>query len=252
MLRFFTKKNKNQFCDESDPDLCPGKFYKDTQGKIYKSVPKNYQKPNTENQSPRSSESKSIKYQWVPGINHDEIAKLSGDTKNNIFIHANGDRPFKIMITGKNVKIYKGDYAFQQYFYKPHLRINNPGAIFIGQNPPMISADMFEEYPGNTILIELKNGSYLYICENIYEFKPVAGKITEYYSYVGNNDVPYPYARDETYTYLLAYSERIKNSYLDMKEDPYGQNLKNAEPILLPAYFQTPAQTEKRRTTLRR
>jgi hypothetical protein len=79
---------------------------------------------------------------------------------------------------------------------------------------------MLIEYPPSP-------GTYLFIAGNIYVFKP-KGEIIQFYSYLGNNDVPYAYAMDDKYTYLITYKEQIENKLLTPGIDPYAQNLSRA------------------------
>jgi len=51
--------------------------------------------------------------------------------------------------------------------------------------------------PGNSVLLNLDNGRYVFIGNFIFEFESY-GKIIEFHSPVGNNDVPYPYAIDNS------------------------------------------------------
>jgi len=64
---------------------------------------------------------------------------------------------------------------------------------------------------GNSFLVQKNDKSWIYIGNRIYEFKPLY-PIVEYYSRVGNSDVPYPYAIDELGNiYLMIEFAIIKN-----------------------------------------
>jgi hypothetical protein len=57
---------------------------------------------------------------------------------------------------------------------------------------------------GNTILLERAKNSYIWIGDCIKEFQVIDYPIVEFVSPVGNNDVPYPWARDaKGNTYLM-------------------------------------------------
>lgn len=221
ILGWFTQtKKKPLLCNSNNANVCKNKYKKITtisntkkDNKIYKSV--------------KSFGTK--KYKWSSGINTNTM-NIKQD-KNIYYIHDNGSRPFKVHIKSNYVYIYKGDYVFNKYFYEPYMKVKRR-QIFIGINPP-ISGLEFDNYPGNTILLEYDNGNYLFIEREVYIFKPDS-KITEFYSYVGNNDVPYAYARDNKYTYLFAYKQRILTTLLNSHKDPYAQNLdKDASNIVL-------------------
>jgi len=59
---------------------------------------------------------------------------------------------------------------------------------------------------GNSILIQTSGKKYVYIGENMTEFE-LADKfpITEYYSAIGPNDIPYPVALSKTQAYFVPY-----------------------------------------------
>ncbi len=131
-------------------------------------------------------------------------------------IHDNGGRPFKVTIdtTRVIVKVYKQkSYNEQNTYYetKPILTFS-PRRVFI-PNPRPEDLDEYEAkldwnemkklHTGSSLLLELYNGNYVSIGESIYEFKALA-RIFDYFSIVGNSDVPYPTAVDvEGNFYLL-------------------------------------------------
>lgn len=56
------------------------------------------------------------------------------------------------------------------------------------------------------------------------EFELQAGdKPVEYVSYVGPNDVPYPYLVGEKNTYFMIDAEFVSNEVIDVKKDAYAQ-----------------------------
>ncbi len=72
------------------------------------------------------------------------------------------------------------------------------------------------------MLFELQDGSYMIVGESVKTFKiPHGDTIRKYVSPVGNNDVPYPYAVGDKYTYLLIENVRIANELLVEADDPY-------------------------------
>lgn len=71
------------------------------------------------------------------------------------------------------------------------------------------------EYDGNTMLLQLDTLTYVFIGCYIYSFQSLH-EIEEYYSPVGNNDVPYPYAIDTHKNIYLLIEERIIISTFDI------------------------------------
>ena len=92
---------------------------------------------------------------------------------------------------------------------------NNPGNV--------------QKWLGNSILAEISSGKYLYIGESVFTFNTgpeSKSPITKYISPVGNNDVPYPFAVDDRFAYLMIENVKIPVSALDMTQkpfDPYTQ-----------------------------
>ena len=239
IFEWFTQTQKKPLmCNSNNANMCKHKFAK-LPAKINKTAknkaPTNELINKNGNKIYKSvRDFKTKKYKWVAGINNNIITAKT-IAKNTYYIHDNGSRPFKVHIKDKYVYIYKGDYAFGKYYYEPYLKVPRR-SVFVGENPPVSVLQKsildFENYPGNTILLEYENGSYLYIERDVYVFKP-DNKINQFYSYVGNNDVPYAYAIDDKYTYLFAYREKIENALLKDNEDPYAQNVDNKTNIVL-------------------
>ena len=68
-----------------------------------------------------------------------------------------------------------------------------------------------KKFDGNSILLNISNNKYIYICDIIQEFTSYS-KIIKFVSPVGNNDVPYPYAVDDkNNTYLFSENLCINN-----------------------------------------
>lgn len=78
----------------------------------------------------------------------------------------------------------------------------------------MPGIDYKEGMNGNSLLIRLTGNTYVYIGNCIYSFNPYE-TITEYYSNVGNNYVPYPICVSQSYVYFM-----LDKVYVDKKEFP--------------------------------
>jgi hypothetical protein len=78
--------------------------------------------------------------------------------------------------------------------------------------------------PGNCLLIELRNGNYVFVGNAIYEFKLKSNvKIVNFKSPVGGNAVPYPFAIDNKGTYYLLMEDEI----VHLKEKIPPNNVNN-------------------------
>ena len=156
-------------------------------------------------------------------------------------IHDNGGRPFVVEITGQQVKVFKNmnewvlhDKKFVEEKYpRKHLFDFTATKVFVGKKSPTGGYDGLKpkEAEGNSILLHVGE-KYVYIGHEIYEFSPKAGDtIEKYYSDIGNNDVPYPYAIGNTHVYILLDKVAVEKTFFDMKKDIYQQYYK-AENVL--------------------
>lgn len=122
--------------------------------------------------------------------------------------HDNGGRPFLVKDLATEVSVYKqsDEKSFTQLFNVKYEK------IFIGD-------DMDKgQHKGNSILLKLSKHKYMFIGWNISTFKVPKN----YYSPIGNNDVPYPYAIGEKYTYLMLENVYIPTELLDFSDDVYN------------------------------
>lgn len=125
----------------------------------------------------------------------------------------NGDCPYEVAFSENDVIIKRRDKntygATAIYSGEPILEIKNYVKKYIGMDN------------GNTILIETKPKNYVYVGDAVYEFT-VTDNISEYVSFTGNSDVPYPYAKGDVNTYIMLESSYIPNNLL-IHNDPYKQ-----------------------------
>lgn len=147
--------------------------------------------------------------------------------------HDNGGRPFKVAIfDNKNIKIFKNTTGNKKKLSNKDVLLFdlNPVHFFVGTSPYMkmteFSGGIGPEFDGNSILIQLDNNNYQYVGDCIYSFTSLK-KIVSYFSPVGNNDIPYPYAIDEdgnNYLFLenvvILNSDFFKKTYKNY-DDPY-------------------------------
>jgi len=132
------------------------------------------------------------------------------------YTHNNGGRPFKVQIN-KNIIIINNNNNNNQELYR--YKFDN---IFIGKSiknkMTTFSGGYGDQFDGNTILLKIVNNDYIYIGNKIIKFKSI-DEIVSYFSYVGNNDVPYPYAIDKIGNYYLINENLIqKADLIDINE----------------------------------
>jgi len=145
-------------------------------------------------------------------------------------IHDNGGNPFFVYVDGKSVDVFKNMNTWNQ----EHGEVYNPpkelfhvkaDTVFIGKKSPNGDYDGLpsKDGIGNSILLQL-GSKYRYIGHEIYDFSPVKDDvIVEYYSNIGNNDVPYPYAVGKTHVYIMLDKVAVEKSYFTMSKPIYEQ-----------------------------
>ena len=99
--------------------------------------------------------------------------------------------------------------------------------VFIGKSPKTtmtsVSKGYGRKYDGNTILLNVGHHKYIFIGDEIYSFT-TKSKIIEYVSPIGNNDVPYPFAIDETRNYYLFVDKLYVNEMYIPKDKVKDKN----------------------------
>lgn len=123
-------------------------------------------------------------------------------------IHDNGGRPFLVKVSNNNVEIYQEEMDSDgNWNYTKLIKKYKPLKTFIGKsllNPTTeFSGGYGKEFDGNSILLKIGTDRYVYIGSIIYEFSTDGDEIVKYYSPVGNNDVPYPFAYGKKNVYLM-------------------------------------------------
>lgn len=162
--------------------------------------------------------------------------ELNGTPKHKYQIHDNGSRPYVVYDYGDRVEVLKQEYddETKKYVIVKKLMDTKYKKIFVGDND--LKLEDYEKKgwgKGNSILLQVGPGKYIYIGDGIREFTTKDGdKIEKYYSPVGNNDVPYPYAVGKKYTYFMLDNGTVKegpkykyveNENVDLTKDAYSQ-----------------------------
>lgn len=135
---------------------------------------------------------------------------------NTYFTHNNGDRPYLIYLGDHDAYIYiiDGSIKYDEletlddqnriFAYTNKVKHFRFQKAFIGKGLYRENTIIYDpEFDGNTVLLKINNYKYIYIGEIIYEFSTNNDNITEYYSVVGNNDVPYPVAFSDKFAYFM-------------------------------------------------
>lgn len=149
---------------------------------------------------------------------HDE--KPDDDTRVSYDIHNNGSVPFVVTVTDDSIEIYRVSHdendtgELEETGRELIEEITDYKELYIGKDPSNGAND------GNSILIQIKPKTYMFIGETIYTFTPF-DPIEYFDSPVGNSDVPYPYAVGTENTYLLTEQVYVPNSAVAEGTDPY-------------------------------
>lgn len=116
------------------------------------------------------------------------------------YTHFNGERPYKVLIVNNNVSVFENDPG------GPRVYSNIVQRVFIGKSPlnetTEFSGGHGPRFDGNSFLFHEEGLTYVFVGEVIRRFTAKYPIVT-YVSPVGNNDVPYPYAIDESGRYYL-------------------------------------------------
>ena len=159
-----------------------------------------------------------------PGI----IKDTTNKPKHIYEILDNRATPFLVFDYGSHVDVYNQKYNEASNHYEIQGRIMQAKYIniFVGDNDLK-----FKEYDlkkgegrGNTILLQTGKNKYVYIGDGIRSFTTKNGDvIKKYYSPVGNNEVPYPYAVGDKYVYFMHGNVMQPVEDFDLKKDAYMQ-----------------------------
>ena len=140
----------------------------------------------------------------------------------------NGPIPFVVFDYGSHVDVYNQHYDKETNEYEMQGKIMDSKyiKIFVGDNE--LNAPDYDLKKGigrgNTVLLQTGKDEYTYIGDGIRSFKTKDGDVIEkYYSPVGNNAVPYPYAVGKKYVYLMLDNEYQPVEDFDLTKDVYTQ-----------------------------
>jgi len=149
--------------------------------------------------------------------------------------HDNYNRPFVVYVTGKKATVYR-----QRWDMKKNMTVQNSSPtlqftfkkLFPGKKSPWAKFPPLSFQKGNSLLFQLTDNTFLYIGREIGQFKSQKGdKILKYFSDIGNNDVPYPYAVGEKYIYFIIENAVMPRELIEsLSKDMYAQYYKASIP----------------------
>ena len=205
-----TKKYQTRKSPPYHAKDCKGAAKKGKNGKVYVSAP----------------DSRGV-YKWVVTSNGARTTQKQKTQKKQrmktYMILDNGSNTFSADVSPSHVAIYlleENGAGGKKVVDTAHTR------VFVGDNDLRIGQGAAPKgmYPGNSLLIQVRPGNYIFAGQEIYSFSTVDGEeIQAYYSPVGNSAVPYPYAVGEHHTYFMLEKEYVPNELLDLTKDAYGQ-----------------------------
>lgn len=113
---------------------------------------------------------------------------------------------------------------YKKVFIGKDVRVNGVWILVYDEETHMVHgekvSDEYKREDGNSILVNTSDNKYVYIGDEIYDFE-TDDEIIDYYSPIGNSDVPYPFAIGTKYTYLMIHHKKILNTFVRNKLDPY-------------------------------
>lgn len=145
--------------------------------------------------------------------------------------HDNGGRPFRVFVDKKNkvgviTLMVNSEWPEDCYPYVVNKRFSFK-RVFIGKSPrnemteTAFNGGYGRKFDGNTILFDMGDNTYMFVGDRVSLFKSNS-PIVRFVSPVGQNDVPYPYALDESGTYyLIVESVKVKSLEISKDSDPY-------------------------------
>ncbi len=203
-IKLTAKKYKSRPSPPFSAQDCKGKTLKGNDGKMYVSNP-----------------DKRGVHKWI--LQKPKTLKVKGKEYEII---DNYNRPFIAVVGSGKVTIYSTKHTDSkpiQYLKDKEILSTSHLKVFIGDND--LKDNHYAKkgmFPGNSILIKVSPQKYIYVGDQIYSFK-TDDPITSYYSPLGNNQVPYPYAVGEKSVYFMLDRIAVPVEQIDLKEDGYGQ-----------------------------
>ncbi len=148
----------------------------------------------------------------APSFSRRKSRKMTSGTR-RYEVHYNGSRPYTVTVFPSKKKLIVEDANSR------NIKTTNYKQIWLGNDPSPVGA---RRDLGHSVLAELPTGEYLFVCHEVMIFHLEKGDSPiKYVSYIGNNDVVYPYLVGEHNTYMLLEHVYIPNQHLDAHQDAY-------------------------------
>ena len=132
-------------------------------------------------------------------------------------IHHNHARPYRVAVHGNTVTAYGNNISHDWECRRVMLGASEETVEWADWTGP--------ECLGNTILLEIADRRYILISDRIYQFS-TEDWINYFASPIGNNDVPYPYAIGDIYSYILTDMKRAITADLPEASTPYKEYIR--------------------------
>jgi len=188
-------------------------------------------------------------YKWVPANQEGKAKHLAKTQKvkgaKTYMIHHNYSVPFIVDVSAGKATVFKATFEDNKAFEKAAvIKEIAYKQIWIGDN--LLGSKYYAKkglYKGNSILMEIAGGKYIYVGHKMMEFSLQPGdSIVEYYSPVGNNDVPYPSIMGKNFVYFMWEAARDGPGYtpaapFDRKKDASNQIMVTLTPTIKPLKY---------------
>jgi len=141
-------------------------------------------------------------YKWVK-------ASAPGTRKGSSKVyltHDNGASAYRVIVSGNRVEIEK-------------YSTNKPVKSYTAKHIYYGKGQHTKRTKGNSILLHLGGKRYVHIGVDVYEFE-MEDEVDNYYSLIGNNDVPYPVLEGKTNVYFMLDYKYVPCSAFEIKMTP--------------------------------
>lgn len=141
-------------------------------------------------------------YKWVKASTHGTQKGM----KHMYLTHDNGTDAYRVLVHGNHVEIDNAET-------NKHIKSYKIKDIYYG-----ISGNN-KKTKGNSIVLYLGNGKYIYIGEKVYAFE-IDDEMDTYFSLIGNGDVPYPVLLGKENVYFMLDNTYVPRSEFKIKMTP--------------------------------
>lgn len=140
-------------------------------------------------------------YKWVKAAS----GTRKGSSK--VYLtHDNGTSAYRVIVSGNRVEIEK-------------YSTNKPVKSYTAKHIYYGKGQHTKRTKGNSILLHLGGKRYVHIGVDVYEFE-MEDEVDNYYSLIGNNDVPYPVLEGKTNVYFMLDYKYVPCSAFEIKMTP--------------------------------